>query len=74
MEIHVNNTSKWESKNMPVNTYFICEEEAHKDKILLKTFGSGYVNILNGNETFGSNVNFKGCTIINKLKIIIEQL
>lgn len=75
MDINIDNTSKWESKDFPVNTYFIVENhKAHEGKIFLKTYDAGYVNILNGNETFGSQTNFKECVIINKLKISIEQL
>lgn len=75
MEINIDNTAKWDSKNLPVNTYFIVEkEEQHKGKIFLKIYNSGFVNILNGNETFGSQVSFKECVVINKLKISIEQL
>lgn len=56
------------------NKYFIVEEQVHKGKIFLKVYGNKYVNITNGNETFDSYLNFENCTIINKLKISIEQL
>ena len=75
MEINIDNTSRWNCKNLPVNTYFITEnDKQHKGKIFLKTYGNNYVNILNGNETFNNNLDLEDCVIINKLKISIEQL
>lgn len=75
MEIIIDNTSKWSSKDLPVNTYFTVEDDKdYKGKIFLKVYGDKVINILNGNETFGSNVLFKKCVIINKLKISIEQM
>lgn len=73
MEINVDNTPKWESINIPVNTYFMSNDENVKGAIILKVYNGNYVNILNGNETWESRVNFKECIIINKLKIFIEQ-
>jgi len=74
MEKLIENTSKWNCNDLPVNTYFITETDSqHKGKIFLKTYGGNYVNILNGRETF-DRLNLTDCVIINKLKISIEQM
>ena len=73
MEIKIDNTSKWNANDLPINTYFKSEHKDFQGKILLKCYGNKYVNILNGNETFDRLNNLDDCIIINKLKISIEQ-
>ena len=75
MEITIDNTAKFNNKDLPINTYFITKDDKqHEGKIFLKTYGNKYVNILDGNETFDNHFNLEKCIIINKLKISIEQL
>lgn len=74
-ELNIDNTAKWNSSDLPIGSYFIVENsKEHEGKIFLKTYGAKFVNILNGRETFGSQVTFLDCVLINKLKILIEQL